>query len=139
MQGQPPCQSSLDDQGHVYVGQIYHVPAGSERDSGAERALSPRRRAARRVLGKKSPVRTLAAEGQRRQAEPGQPPSGHCRADMPSDSDLDRERTADRGVPRPPAPRTAETPLPVEFLLKRQRVGWLLKLSYGLPLLGEHL
>lgn len=38
-----------------------------------------------------------------------------------------------------PAPRTAETPLPVEFLLKRQRVGWLLKLSYGLPLLGEHL
>lgn len=118
------------------MGQIYHVPAGSERDSGAERALSPRRRAARRVLGKKSPVRRLAAEGQRRQAEPGQPPSGHCRADMQVTATW-TENGQQTEVS--PAPRTAETPLPVEFLLKRQRVGWLLKLSYGLPLLGEHL
>lgn len=121
------------------MGQIYHVPAGSERDSGAERALSPRRRAAPRVLGKKSPVRRLAAEGQRRQAEPGQPPSGHCRADMQVTATWTENGQQTEVSPAPPAPRTAETPLPVEFLLKRQRVGWLLKLSYGLPLLGEHL
>lgn len=107
VQGQPPCQSSLDDQGHVYVGQIYHVPAGSERDSGAERALSPRRRAARRVLGKKSPVRRLAAEGQRRQAEPGQPPSGHCRADMQVTATWTEngQQTEVSPAPPPPEPR----------------------------------
>lgn len=39
--------------------------------------------------------------------------------------------------PTPPGPR--DSTLPVELLLERQRVCWLLELRYGFPLLGEHL
>lgn len=55
---------------------------------------------------------------------PGGPPTAH---------------SATRPAAGPPPSGPRDSTLPVELLLERQRVCWLLELRYGFPLLGEHL